>query len=170
MLPVDLEHMLASEADELTRRALRIEQMDAANPVIKTLRDKASELKSSGRALRTEQSLKSKKPTDGMLDDLMRHNAVEIRKPAMIKNLGKRPDGRSDFLQEYEVWDLQSNPAKLVWYAHFHYTSANPVLRQFEKAHLKLPEHRFLTHADNANLPYADIGKRSAALDHFDNL
>jgi hypothetical protein len=170
MLPVDLEHMLVSEADELTRRALRIEQMDGANPVIKTLRDKAAELKTTGRTLRTEQSLSSKKPTDGMLDDLVRHDAVEIRKPAEVKNLGKRKDGRSDYLQEYEVWDLQSNPQKLVWYAHFHYTSANPVFRQFEKAHLKLPEHRFLTHADNADLPYADIGKRSAALDHFDNL
>lgn len=170
MLPVDLEHMMVSEADELSRRALRIEQMDGANPVIKTLRDKAAELKTSGRTLRTEQSLNSKKPTDGMLDDLVRHDAVEIRKPASLKNLGKRMDGRSDYLQEYEVWDLQSNPAKLVWYAHFHYTNSTPVFRQFEKAHLKLPEHRFLTHADNANLPYADIGKRSAALDHFDNL
>jgi hypothetical protein len=35
---------------------------------------------------------------------------------------------------------------------------------------LKLPEHRFLTHADNADLPYADIGKQSAALPHFENL
>ena len=170
MLPVDLEHMMVSEADELTRRALRIEQLDGENAVIKNLRDKAAELKISGRTLRTEYSLNSKKPTDGMLDDLVRQNAVEIRKPAAVKNLGKRNDGRSDFLQEYEIWDLKAQPEKLLWYAHFHYTNANPVFRQFEKAHLKLPEHQFLTHADDASLPYADIGKRSAVLDHFDNL
>ncbi|MGE8150781.1 dermonecrotic toxin domain-containing protein [Pseudomonas vancouverensis] len=170
MLPVDLEHMLVSEADELGRRALRIEEVDAQNPIIAPLRDKAVELRSSGRALRTRQSLTSKKPTDGMLDDLIGQNAVEIRKTSAIKSLGKRKDGRIDYLQEYEIHDLTQESAVLLWYAHFHYSSQAPVLRQFEKAHLKLPEHRFLTHADDANLPYADIGKQSVALAHFDKL
>ena len=170
MLPVDLEHMMVSEADELTRRALHIEQLDAQNTIIQTLRDKAGELTTLGRTLRTRQSLSSKRPTDGMLDDLVRQNAVEIRKPDVIKNLGKRKDGRVDYLQEYEIWNLNAIPANVLWYAHFHYTNATPVFRQFEKAHLKLPEHRFLTHADDASLPYADIGKRSAALEHFESL
>ena len=170
MLPVDLEHMMVSEADELSRRALRIEQLDARNPIIETLRDKAGELMTLGRTLRTRQSLSSKKPTDGMLDDLVRQQVVEIRKPDFLKNLGKRKDGRVDYLQEYEIWNLSAEPATLQWYAHFHYASARPVFRQFEKAHLKLTEHRFLTHADDANLPYADIGKRSVALEHFEHL
>ena len=105
-----------------------------------------------------------------MLDDLVGQNAVEIRKTAPIKNLGKRKDGRTDYMQEYEIQDLTQTPAKVLWYAHFHYSSAAPVFGEFEKAHLKLPEHRFLTHADDADLPYADIGKQSAALPHFENL
>lgn len=170
MLPVDLEHMMVSEAEELTRRALRIEEIEMQNPIIRQLHDKAGELRTAGREMRTRQTLASKNPTDGMLHDLKSQEVVEIRKSSPIKNLGKRRDGRIDYMQEYEVWNLTQTPARILWYAHFHYSSATPVFRQFEKAHLKLPEHRFLTHADDAELPYADIGKKSAALPHFDNL
>lgn len=170
MLPVDLEHMMVTEADDLIRRADDIETLAAQDAIIALLRDKASELKTTGRQMRTRQSLSSKKPTDGMLDDLVRQNAVEIRKIAPLKNLGKRKDGRIDHMQEFEAWDLTAQPPRLLWYAHFHYTKATPKFGDFEKAHLKLPEHRFLTHADSADLPYADIGKRSAALPHFENL
>ncbi|VVN84109.1 dermonecrotic toxin domain-containing protein [Pseudomonas fluorescens] len=170
MLPVDLEHMMVSEAGELIRRADRIQAIDAQNPLIKPLRDKAGALTTIGREMRTRQSLTTKKPTDGMLEDLLDQQAVDIRKPSQLKNLGKRKDGRNDYMQEYEIWDLTLEPAELLWYAHFHYSSAKPVLRQFEKAHLKLPAHRFLTHADNADLPYADIGKRSGVVAHFEGL
>jgi hypothetical protein len=170
MLPVDLEHMMVSEASELTRRALNIEEIAPQNAIIQQLRDKATELTTTGRQLRTRQSLSTKKPTDGMLDDLVRHNALEIRKTSPMNNLGKRPDGRFDYLQEYEVWDLTATPPKVLWYAHFHYAKAAPAFGEFEKAHLKLPEHRFLTHADNAAFPYADIGKKSAALKHFEQV
>ncbi|MGE8187294.1 hypothetical protein [Pseudomonas sp. NPDC086278] len=175
MLPVDLEHMMISEADELLRRAVLIEQASATHPLIQQLRDKAGELRALGRQLRTRQSLSSRKPTDGMLDDLMGQNTdavtlIDIRKNQPLQRLGKRADGRNDFMQEYEIRDLSHTPAQLLWYAHFHYSDANPGFRQFEKAHLKLPEHRFVTHADNAALPYADIGKQSPALKHFEHL
>jgi hypothetical protein len=170
MLPIDLEHMMITEADDLSRRADDIEALAAQDTIVAQLRDKASELKTTGRQLRTRQSLISKKPTDGMLDDLVRQNAVDIRKIAPLKNLGKRKDGRTDYMQEYEIHDLTAQPPRLLWFAHFHYTKAAPDFGEFEKAHLKLPEHRFLTHADNADLPYADIGKRSVVLPHFENL
>ncbi|MGE1176590.1 dermonecrotic toxin domain-containing protein [Pseudomonas sp. BW7P1] len=170
MLPVDLEHMMVSEADELIHRAQKIEQIDTQNPLIATLRGKATELRIRGRQMRTRQSLNSKHPTDGMLDDLIGQNAVDIRKTAPLKNLGKRKDGRIDYLQEYEIRDRTQAPPKLLWYAHFHYSKATPGFRDFEKAHLKLPEHRSLTHADDPSLPYADIGKRSSVLVHFENL
>lgn len=170
MLPVDLEHMMVSEASELTRRALDIEAVAPQSPVIEQLRNKATELIAIGRQMRTRQSLRSKKPTDGMLDDLISQNAVEIRKTSPIKSLRKRPDGRTDYMQEYEIWDLTDAPPNVLWYAHFHYTKAAPAFAEFEKAHLKLPLHRFLTHADDATLPYADIGKRSPALRHFDQV
>lgn len=170
MLPVDLEHMMVSEAGELSRRADRIQAIETQNPLIQQLRDKARALITTGREMRTRQSLTTKKPTDGMLEDLLDQNAVGIRKTSQLKNLGKRKDGRNDYMQEYEIWDLTLEPAAILWYAHFHYSSATPVLRRFEKAHLKLPAHRFLTHADNAELPYADIGKRSGVVAHFEEL
>ncbi|WP_409316027.1 dermonecrotic toxin domain-containing protein [Pseudomonas sp. KCJK9016] len=170
MLPIDLEHMMVSEADELIHRAQKIEQIDTQNPIIATLRGKATELRIRGRQIRTRQSLNSKHPTDGMLDDLIGQNAADIRKIAPLKNLGKRRDGRIDYLQEYEIRDLTQAPPKLLWYAHFHYSKATPGFHDFEKAHLKLPEHRSLTHADDPSLPYADIGKRSSVLVHFENL
>ncbi|MFJ2486059.1 dermonecrotic toxin domain-containing protein [Pseudomonas sp. NPDC087639] len=167
MLPVDLEHMMVSEAAELNRRADRIETLAAQNPIIPQLRDKASELTLIGRNLRTRQSLTSQKPTDGMLEDLIEQNAVEIRKTSALKNLGKR-HGHNDYLQEYEIWDMTLSPAELLWYAHFHYRKPTAAFGNFEKAHLKLPDHRFLTHADDATLPYAGIGKKSAVLEHFE--
>ena len=168
MLPVDLEHMMLTEAAELRLRASQIERLAPQAPLIGQLRDKAAELTTTGREMRTRQSMSTKKPTDGMLDDLVNQNVLEIRKTSPIENLGKRPDGRIDYLQEYEVWDLTATPPKVLWYAHFHYAKAASAVGEFEKAHLKLPEHRFVTHADNAALPYADIGKKSAALKHFE--
>ncbi|VVM67787.1 dermonecrotic toxin domain-containing protein [Pseudomonas fluorescens] len=167
--PVELEEMMTFEANELTRSALRIETLDARNPVIQTLRNKAAEHQRLGRQMRTSHSLVSKKPTDGMLDDLIGQNAVELRRSAPIKNLSK-PKQRADYMQEYEVWDLTQNPPTLLWYAHFHYSKAAPAFGDFEKAHLKLREHQFLTHADDADLPYSDIGKQSVVLRHFEEL
>lgn len=167
--PVELEEMMTFEANELTRSAQRIEALDATNPVIQLLRDTSAEHRRLGRQMRTTQSLISQKPTDGMLDDLIGQNAVEIRKPAPIKNLSK-PKKQADYMQEYEVWDVTQTPPALLWYAHFHYTKAAPAFGEFEKAHLKLLQHRYLTHADNAELPYADIGKQSIALAHFEHL
>ncbi|WP_367372774.1 dermonecrotic toxin domain-containing protein [Pseudomonas lini] len=173
MLPVDLEHMMLSEAAELGRRALTIEELQPGHALVQQLRDKATELSTTAQVLRIEYSMNSRNPTDGMLDYLMKQNSaqkkiVDIHKRKPMEMLGKRADGRTDYLQEYEVRDLTQTPPKVMWYAHFHYSKAAPAFGEFEKAHLKLPEYRFLTHANNANLPYADIGKKSAALEHFD--
>jgi hypothetical protein len=170
MLPVDLEDMMLREANELIRRADNIAALSPQNIIIAQLRDKANELIATGRAMRTRQALQTKKPTDGMLDDLIAQGAVEVRKTSPITKLNKHRNRRPDHMQEYEIWNLTTAPPKVLWYAHFHYSKAAPRFSEFEKAHLKLPEHRFLTHADNADLPYADIGKRSAVLPHFENL
>ncbi len=170
MLPVDLEHMMISEADDLSRRARDIEALSAEHPVIEELDTMAARLRTQGRQMRTRQTLASRKPTDGMLEDLLRQNAVEVRKIALMKQLRNRADGRPDYLQEYEIRDLSIQPPRLLWYAHFHYSKARPRFGEFEKAHLKLPEHRGKTHADDQTLPYADIGKRSPVLPWFEAL
>ncbi|WP_448652766.1 dermonecrotic toxin domain-containing protein [Pseudomonas fluorescens] len=168
MLPVSLEDMMISEAAELTLRANRIERVAPQEAIIEQLRNKAQELTTTGRAIRTRESLASQNPTDGMLDDLAKQGVVEVRKNSNIQNLGKRADGRTDYLQEYEVWDVSATNPRLLWYAHFHYNRDTPAFADFEKGHLKLPQHRMMTRADDPNLPQGgNIGKRSAALAHF---
>nr|WP_309474934.1 DUF6543 domain-containing protein [Pseudomonas sp. B21-051] len=144
MLPVDLEHMLVSEATELSTRAQTIERLSPTEPVVRQLHDTAAELQRTGRTLRIDQSLRSKTPTEGYLDYLLQQQVVEIRKEGSLRALGKRADGRKDFLQEYEVRDLTSTPPRTLWYAHFHYTSDKVPFADFVKAHLKLPEQRNL--------------------------
>ncbi|MNL16064.1 hypothetical protein D3C87_1370850 [compost metagenome] len=108
------------------------------------LRNRADELARTGRTLRIDQSMNSKTPTEGYLDYLLEQQVVDIRKEGVLRDLGKRPDGRRDFLQEYEVRDLRGETAQTLWYAHFHYTSAKPAFNEFAKGHLKLPEQRNL--------------------------
>ncbi|TKJ73883.1 hypothetical protein PspCFBP13508_07125 [Pseudomonas sp. CFBP13508] len=169
MLPVDLQHMMDTQAAELNTRAERIAASSAQHPLIQRLRDAAAELTVAGRTLRTERSLTSQKPTDGMLDDLIGQGAVAIRRTQPIRLLGRR-GGHPDYMQEYEIWNITTEPQQLLWYAHFHYRNATPVFNRFETAHLKLPQHRFLTHADDATLPYAKIGSKSLVLGHFERV
>jgi hypothetical protein len=144
MLPVDLEHMLSSEAAELSMRAQAIERLSPTEPIAVQLRNRAAELLRAGRTLRIGQTLNSKTPSEGYLDYLLEQKVVDVRKEGGLRDLGKRPDGRRDFLQEYEVRDLTQEQARTLWYAHFHYTSAKPAFNDFVKGHLKLPEQRNL--------------------------
>lgn len=169
MLPVNLEHMMKGRAGELTTRAEDITAKSAQHPIIQRLRDQASELLVEGRAIRTQRSLTSQKPTDGMLDDLINQNAVEIRKTRPIQQLADH-QGQANFLQEYEVWNLTQEPAQLLWYVHFHYRSATRPLRKIERGHLKLPQDRFLTHADDPTLLDSRITEQSIVLRHFEGL
>ena len=169
MLPIDLEHMMKSRAGELTTRADDIASKSAEQPIIQRLRDQASELIIEGRAIRTEHSLTSQKPTDGMLDDLIGQHAVEIRKTRPIQRLANH-QGQANYLQEYEIWNLTQEPAQLLWYVHFHYRSTTRPLRKFERGHLKKPQDRFLTHADDPTLLDSKITEQSIVLRHFEDL
>ncbi len=176
MLPVDLEHMMNSEADELIMRARDIEGLSPTDPIIVQLKEKARDLARAGRTLRIEQSMNSKTPTEGYLDYLLEQRVVDIRKEGTLRDIGKRPDGRRDFLQEYEVRDLTRQPPQTLWYAHFHYSSAKSPFNDFVKGHLKLPEQRNLglqwqqaqasSGAQVESIWRGDIGK-PLALKHF---
>lgn len=144
MLPVDLEHMMISEAAELNMRARAIERLSPTETVALQLRNRANELTRAGRTLRIDQTLNSKTPTEGYLDYLLEQRVVDIRKEGGLRDLGKRADGRRDFLQEYEVRDVRGESPQTLWYAHFHYGSAKPAFNDFVKGHLKLPEQRNL--------------------------
>jgi hypothetical protein len=163
MLPVDLEHMMTNEAAELNMRAQAIERLSPTETVALQLRNRANELSRAGRTLRIDQTLNSKTPTEGYLDYLLEQRVVDIRKEGGLRDLGKRTDGRRDFLQEYEVRDVRGESPQTLWYAHFHYTSAKPAFNDFVKGHLKLPD---ATWACNGNRPRLAVGqtcKRSGA-------
>ena len=144
MEPVNLEHMLVSEAQALESRARQLQRLDASHALIEQLRSRATTLKTSGQALRIERTLASKTPTEGYLDYLMEQNRVEIRKVGARRELKqKRPDGETDYLQEYAIHDHQQAPDKPLWYAHFHYVKADSAFDTFAKAHLKTVEQRY---------------------------
>lgn len=147
MEPINLEHMLTSEANALETRARHVQSLDAANPVIEHLRSRARVLEQSGQALRIERSLASKTPTEGYLDYLMQKGRVVIRKAGARRKLrDKRPDGQDDYLQEYAVYDStrQGQADKPIWFAHFHYVAQRSPFESFEKAHLKVYEQQYL--------------------------
>jgi hypothetical protein len=179
MLPVDLEHMMSLEAAELSMRAQAIERLSPHDPLVLQLSNQARDLARAGRTLRIEQSMNSKTPTEGYLDYLLEQRVVDIRKEGALRDIGKRPDGRRDFLQEYEVRDLTRQPPQPLWYAHFHYTSAKSPFNDFVKGHLKLPEQRNLglqwqqaqasSGAQVESIWRGDIGK-PLALKHFPQL
>jgi len=138
----DLEDMLGSEARELSRLARKIAQLDADAPLVKTLDDNASNLREAGRTLRIDTAIKTRHPTEGDLQYLLEQERVVIGKIGELAELRKRPDGRRDFMQEYEVRRLE--PDEPLWYAHFHYDQAAPASNgNFVAAHLKTVEERY---------------------------
>lgn len=147
MEPINLEHMLVSEANDLRTRARNVQTLDADNPIIEQLRTRASALEKSGQALRIERSLESSRPTEGYLDYLIGKGRLVVRKKGTRQKLrDKRPDGTDDYLQEYEIYDTnkQAKADKPVWYAHFHYDAPNSAFDSFRKAHLKLQHQQYL--------------------------
>ncbi|WP_446434386.1 dermonecrotic toxin domain-containing protein [Pseudomonas sp. 1152_12] len=162
MDPINLEHMLVSEANALEFRANQLQSLSPTHSLIAPLRNRATPLKTAGQALRIERTLSSKKPTEGYLDYLMEQNRVEIRKVGGRRGLKqKRPDGETDYLQEYAIHDRQA-PGKPLWYAHFHYVKADSAFDVFGKAHLKIPEQQYLglhwqIDAEKGGVRFADL-------------
>lgn len=147
MEPINLEHRLVTEAKQLRIRANNVQSLDAGNPIVDQLRTRATALEQAGEALRIQRSLESPTPTEGYLDYLAGKGRVVIRKIGARKKLrDKRPDGKDDYLQEYEIYDSnrQAKADQPIWYAHFHYDALQSSFDSFPKAHLKRFEQRYL--------------------------
>lgn len=163
MEPVNLEHMLVSEAKALEFRANQIQDLSPNNPLIEQLRTRATPLRPAGQALRIERTLASKAPTEGYLDYLKEMKRVEIRKVGIRRKLKqKRPDGETDYLQEYAIHDTTKPKDKPIWFAHFHYVKADSAFDTFAKAHLKIPEQQYQglhwqMKMDGRGLKFADL-------------
>lgn len=140
--PVDLEHIIEGRAAVFRECGETLAQSTATlgdkapTALIERLRDAASQLKELARTTRIAMT-KGRNPTVGAVEYLLQEKAISLRK------LGRRRDisgnKGTDFLQEYEIRDAQGQP---LWYAHFHYSSADAQAQAFTKAHLKTQAQR----------------------------
>jgi len=117
------------------------------------LSNAVSELTDKGSALRTQLSLQLP-PTDGNLRYLFEKKLIQVARLGGRKAL---KGTRKDFLQEYAINDRDGSP---LWYAHFHYETAETPKAAYSVAHLKSKEqrrehyHSLLAKADS---PYAVV-------------
>ena len=160
--PQEIEEILSNEANRFRRlneeldRALRASQKPAT-PAEQTLTAQLSEavtrLVAKGRDLRTELCFKLP-PTDSNLRYLFERNLIQVARLGERKAL---KGDRKDFLQEYAVNDRDGWP---IWYAHFHYETADTPKADFSVAHLKTKEQRrehYYSMLAKAKSPYAVV-------------
>ena len=115
-----------------------VEGIDAARQT-RQLIAKAAQMRDEGRRLRAD-ILKRQAPTVGHVAWLREHGEVAIVREGERVALAKRKGFAQDYLQEFVIRDTNGNP---LWYAHFHYASADAVVGDFTAAHLKTREQRY---------------------------
>lgn len=167
MLAVDVEHMMVIKADDLQRYADRLQQLDPSAHEPARLRTQAQALRAEGRSMRIAQVKQSAQPSEGQLSYLIEQRQVELRRAGQRQMLSER-----DYLQEYQIVDLANHDHAVLWYAHFHYRSADTPFDKFSAAHLKRAEDRFLgpqwqaAQAEPSNIWRGPLS-RSIANQHF---
>lgn len=170
MLAVDVEHMMIIKAEDLQRYADRLQQLDPSASEPARLRAEAQMLRAEGRSMRIAQVKQSAQPSEGQLSYLIDQRQVELRRAGQRQMLSER-----DYLQEYQVLDIASNDPAVLWYAHFHYRSADTPFDKFSAAHLKRAQDRFLgpqwqaAQAEPSNIWRGPLS-RSIANQHFAQL
>jgi hypothetical protein len=160
--PQEIEEIMANEASRYRTLSGELDRAYAASQTSRTAADQAlgkqlsdaiSELTAKGSALRTELSLQLP-PTDGNLRYLFEKNLIQV---ARLEERKALKGTRKDFLQEYAINDREGFP---LWYAHFHYETAEAPKADYSVAHLKSKEqrrehyHSLLAKADS---PYAVV-------------
>lgn len=139
-----LQDLMQFKATDLADIASRITQVDPTEPSLPRLREASDRLVERGRTLRIEQIRKTREPNGAQLDYLVGQDVVKIEKVGALVELKRTPDGRRDFLQEFQVIDKRQDLPKVLWYAHVHFNKPTPAFDDFVKAHLKTPAQRYL--------------------------
>ncbi|MBD9463849.1 dermonecrotic toxin domain-containing protein [Pseudomonas sp. Pdm06] len=160
--PQEIEEIMNNEASRFRKLAEELDRgftaaqtplTPADQALSQQLSDAVSSLTAKGSALRTELSLQLP-PTDGNLRFLFEKNLIQVAR------LGERTalkGSRKDFLQEYAINDRNGSP---LWYAHFHYETADTPKDNFSVAHLKTKEQRkehYHSLLAKATSPYAVV-------------
>lgn len=139
-----LQDLMQFKATDLDGIASRITQLNPTDPALPRLREASAHLVERGRHLRIQQTLKTLEPKGTQLDYLVEQDVVRIEKVGDLVELKQTPDGRRDFLQEFQVLDKRQDVPKILWYAHVHFNKPTPAFDDFVKAHLKTPAQRYL--------------------------
>ncbi|WP_210639131.1 DUF6543 domain-containing protein [Pseudomonas sp. Tri1] len=160
--PAEIEEIMNNEASryrnlveelERTLTASKTPRTAAEQKLTDQLSDAVSRLTTLGSELRTELSLKLP-PTDSNLRHLFEKDLIQVAR------LGERTalkGERKDFLQEYAINDRDGWP---LWYAHFHYETADTPKADYSVAHLKTKEQRrehYHSMLAKAKSPYAVV-------------
>lgn len=138
MLAADLEHMLVIKAEDLESYASRLLELDPGASEAARLREQAGTLRDQGKAMRVTQIKQSQTPGEGQLVYLLEQGETSLHRLEQRKRLAER-----DYLQEYEVRDATAPGQPVIWYAHFHYRSAEAPFEAYTAAHLKRREDRY---------------------------
>lgn len=147
--PLEWEEMLTPLANQLEGLANEVQRDHAthgdAGVLVKAYRDESRALLALARELCSE-GYKQQRPRAANIAYLWKHGFVDI-------NLVRRraPLKAGDFLTEYAIRDKSAIKAgkkaedTVLWYAHFHYPSANTPALQPAFGHLKTKEERLFT-------------------------
>ncbi len=142
--PRDWHDMLAQQADRLGAIADELSSRHSDKPdvlpTVERLRLRAHELHAQARQDCIE-GYKAQRPRQENIDYLRTHAAIDI---GLVH--GPQRTAAGDYVTEFAV--REKNALTVLWYAHFHYARAGVPAAEYTKAHLKRPEHRFITLKD----------------------
>lgn len=154
-IAVEIEEILVFKGRSLDEAARQIDQVvNASSPDIEPLPAErkttamalSAELKSNAERLREEgkklriEIIKRLPPTGPGVEYLKDQGEVNITQTGPRRHLSKGL--RKDYLQEYSIRGMDG---KALWFAHFHYATADALANDFEVAHLKTAEQRRLS-------------------------
>lgn len=151
-IPVEMEEILTQQAKPLELLSQQIDSAlvkgnatDAASGgldasvQVRALVDKARQMREEGRNLRVA-IIKAQPPTAARIDYLKSQGKAVIAKLGERKPTRRKKGQPLDYLQEYVVRD---EAGQALWYAHFHYSSAQALDKDFTAGHLKTVAQRF---------------------------
>lgn len=144
--PADIEDSATADAKQYDAAAFSINRLTAGRLGMNTreqvgkLEAAAQALRILGVSLRVDMARNTLTPSVDALVYLIEKGKADVRKIGVRK--ASQFDGKPDFIQEYEVHDLEKN--RPLWYAHFHYQSLDTAAERFTKAHLKTVAQRTL--------------------------
>ncbi|MGA3798734.1 dermonecrotic toxin domain-containing protein [Pseudomonas fluorescens] len=142
--PRDWSDMLEHQAKRIETLASELEHAHPDNPqinnVLESLRSTATATQLKGQQHCIE-GYKAQRPRQESIEYLRDRQAVDIGLVQALKRTAAK-----DYLTEFAI--REKNSVKVLWYAHFHYAQANSAPSTYTIAHLKRPEHRFVTLKD----------------------